>query len=558
MGRFKGYPLPLGVTEYGDYVNFSIAVSKGEKCELLLYKKGALQVEAIYEMQSDELASGVCFLGLPYRLVKGREYLYRVDGNVLLDPYAKELCAYEHEGIREVRAKVLLDSFDWEGDMPLRIPTDEVIAYSIHVRGFTKDKSSRIKNKGSFKGVVEKLPYLKGLGINQIQCMPVYAFHEHKNYTNYWGYGDGHFFAPQPKYAVLKSAARELKEMVKACHKAGVEVVLHVPFSENCTHQMAIDCMRYFVMEYHIDGFVVEPMRVSVEDARKDPILKDTKILALKQDYMMDMRRFLRGDNHTIEGVMYWLTRVSDTVGYYNFVASHNGFTLADTFTYNEKHNEANGENNQDGPDYNCSFNCGVEGPTKKRGVQSLRKQMQKNAFFLLMTSQGTPCILAGDEFSNSQQGNNNVYCQDNELAWLDWRQVRKEKELFEFVKYLITLRRKYPILHSASQLQGRDYVGCGVPDVSFHSELAWQTPSGMACKSLGVYYHDDKADVTECFAAYNVDEEEQLIALPALGKGKKWHRVCSTIALFDEETALDNQRTIKLQPREMALYIGK
>ena len=556
MGKFKGYPLPLGVTEYGDYVNFSIAAFKDQKCELYLYKKGELQTEAVYELLRGENIGDVAYIGLPIRKVRGREYNYCINGKIVTDPYVKELCKYENE----VRGKALLDAYDWEEDKSPRIPDYEVVAYSMHVRGLTMHKSSRVKNKGCFKGVIEKIPYLKELGVNQIQCMPIYAFDEGESYTNYWGYGDGFFFAPQGKFATLKSAVRELKDMIKQCHRAGIEVVLNLPFSDMFTPQMVMDCLRFYVMEYHIDGFVLEPTRVSVEGAKADPILKDVKILIQKNDYMMDMRRFLRGDNGTIDGVMYWLKQVSEPVGSYNYIATHNGFTLADVFSYNEKHNEANGENNQDGPDYNCSYNCGAEGVTRKKGVQALRRQMVKDAFFLLLTSQGTPCILAGDEFSNSQQGNNNVYCQDNELAWLDWRQMRKETDLWKYVRTLIQLRQKYPILHSETPLLGRDYMGCGVPDVSFHSELAWQTPSGMACKSLGVYYHDEKQTISECFAAYNVDTEDKIIALPALARGKRWHLVLSTMGTEEglQELLLDNQRTVTLKAREMALYIGK
>lgn len=557
MSKFKGYPLPLGVTEYGDYVNFSIAVPKGQKCELYLYKKGALQEEAVYELLRSENTGDVAYIGIPTRKVRGREYNYCINGKMVTDPYVKELCIYESG---EVRGKALLDAYDWEGDKPPRIPNSEVVAYSVHVRGLTMHKSSGVKHKGCFKGVVEKIPYLKGLGINQIQCMPVYAFQDGKNYINYWGYGDGFFFAPQVKYATLKSAARELKDMIKQCHRAGIEVIFNLPFSAKFTPQMVMDCLRFYVMEYHVDGFILDPVRVSVEGAYADPILKASKILVQKHDYMEDMCCFLRGDAGQIDNVMCLLKQVSDPVGSYNYVSTHNGFTLADAFSYNEKHNEANGENNQDGPDCTYNFNCGVEGPTRKKEVQELRRQMIKNAFFLLLTSQGTPCILAGDEFANSQRGNNNVYCQDNELAWLDWRQARKETELLDYVRTLIDIRRKYPILHSDAPLSGRDYTGCGVPDVSFHSELAWQTPSGEHCKSVGVYYHDERQTISECFVAYNVDTEEKIVALPALSKGKQWHLVLSTADTEEssKERLLENQRTVKLRAREMALYIGK
>ena len=557
MGRYSGSPLPLGVTEQGEYVNFSISVSGVKCCKLLLYRKGAEQVESSWKMLCNDVADGICYIALPRRIVKGREYLYEMDGKFVIDPYAKELCTCT-SGM--TRSKVLLDSYDWEGDRPLQIPQSDVIAYSLHVRGFTKNKSSKVRGKGTFKGIVEKIPYLLELGVNQIQCMPIYAFNVAENYTNYWGYGEGFYFAPQPKYAIMKSAAREWKDTIKACHRAGIEVVLNLPFSESFTPQMIVDCLRHYVLEYHIDGFLLDPMRVSIEGAKADPILMHCKIWEQKQDYCMDVRRFLRGDNYTIEGMMFWQKANTAQIGSCNYVASHNGFTLADAFSYNEKHNEDNGENNQDGPDYNCSYNCGKEGITRKKSVLELRRQMMKNAFFILLTAQGVPCILAGDEFANSQAGNNNVYCQDNETAWLDWRQCSKETWLVSYVKRLIAIRKKCPILHSAAPLLGRDYVGCGVPDVSFHSELAWQIPSGMSCKSMGIYYHDDKQEISECFVAYNADEEARIIALPALSRGRKWHLVISTQDQDGEigEWPLENQRSITLAAREMALYIGK
>lgn len=557
MGKFKGYPLPLGVTEYGDYVNFSVEAKGAKNCRLFLYKKGAGQVKTIYEMQQSDVTGDVRYIGLPARLVKGREYVYEMDGVFKIDAYAKELCIYENG---EKRSKVLLDTYDWEDDAPLQIPEHHVVAYSMHIRGLTRHKSSGVRHKGCFKGVIERLPYLQKLGINQIQCMPVYAFEDGKNYTNYWGYGEGYFFAPHPRYASGRSAVRELKDMVKACHRAGIEVVLNLPFSAEFLPQMVIDCLRHYVMEYHIDGFLLQSARVNMAGVKGDPILKNVKILEQKDDYMMAMRRFLIGTDDSIEETMEWLKSHTGAVGSYNYVAGHNGFTLADAFSYNEKHNEANGENNQDGPDCNYSFNCGVEGPTRKKEVQMLRRQMIKNAFFMLFTSQGTPCILAGDEFANSQQGNNNVYCQDNELAWLDWKQAKKEDELLAYVKCLIALRKRYPVLGSDKALLGKDYVGCGVPDVSFHSELAWQAPSGQGCRSVGVYYHDERLTISECFVAYNAANEERQIALPALAKGKKWHRVVSSTEKEDmgKERIPDNQRAVMLKPREMALYIGK
>lgn len=201
------------------------------------------------------------------------------------------------------------------------------------------------------------------------------------------------------------------------------------------------------------------------------------------------MRRFLKGDEGMVGDVIYWLRHSSEGEGIFNNIAGHTGFTMYDMVSYDGKHNEANGEQNQDGPDYNYSWNCGAEGPTKKKSVLELRKKQLYNAWFLLLTAQGTPCILAGDEFANTQKGNNNVYCQDNSTAWLDWRKLEKEAELHAFVKALIRIRKQYPVFAPAKEMQGLDKTRCGVPDVSYHGESAWRTPSEVYSRQLGVYY---------------------------------------------------------------------
>ena len=250
--------------------------------------------------------------------------------------------------------------------------------------------------------------------------------------------------------------------MVKACHRAGIEVVLNLPFSEHIMPQMMEECLRYYVLEYHIDGFILNPVLAPMEAILADPLLKRTKILQNKEDFQITMRRFLKGDEGMVPGVMWWLKQQSKEQRSCNYITSHNGFTLADLVSYDGKHNEANGENNQDGPDYNYSWNCGAEGATRRKAVLELRKKQMRNAFFLLLMAQGTPCLLAGDEFANSQKGNNNVYCQDNETAWLNWKQLEKEKELFDYVRNLIALRKRLPILHSEKPLLGRDEMAVG------------------------------------------------------------------------------------------------
>lgn len=555
MREKKGSPLPLGVTEYEDCVNFSIAADRKSSCYLLIYEKGTETPKQRIKLSESDAVGEVRFAVLSKEIVKNCEYDYEIDEIKCVDPYVKWVVKRKDGSLR---GRVLTEAYDWEGDKPLDLPYDEVIAYSMHIRGFTKHFSSRVKNKGTFLGVIEKIPYLQELGINQIQCMPVYHFKEQKKYVNYWGYGDAFCFAPQSGYAAGDNPVNELKDMVKACHKAGIEVVLNLPFSEEISPQMIEECLRYYVMEYHVDGFLLNPFVAPMQGILADPILKRTKILQNKEDFQVVMRRFLKGDEGMTEGVMWWLRQHSKKIGSCNYITSHNGFTMADLVSYDSKHNELNGEDNKDGPEYNYSWNCGVEGVTRKKTVMALRKKQMRNAFFLMLMAQGTPCLLAGDEFANSQKGNNNVYCQDNETAWLNWNKLEKEKELFSYVKRLIAIRKAHPILHSKEPLKGRDEMSCGVPDVSYHGENAWQVPSDIASRQVGVYYHGEGQNDNDCFIAYNMHWIEHKFALPALPKGKKWYRILSTAKDETKEQLEENQKETLVGERSIVMYLGR
>lgn len=543
MKRVKGYPLPLGISERGEYVNFSVVVSQGERCILKLYKKGEAEAIEELELLENDSVGEVRFVALLKEDVKNLEYMYEIDGALAVDPYAKSVSEYE----TETRAKVYMETYDWDGDNVLRIPEEENVAYSMHVRGFTKDSSSPAVEKGTFRAVIEMIPYLKELGINQIQCMPVYAFQE-----NYWGYGEAYWFAVKDLYAAVDSAETELKDMIKACHKAGIEVVLHMPFEGNLSKQIMFECLRYYVVEYHVDGFVLNPYVIGIEEAAADPVLKGTKLLVCRDDFQNTMRQFLKGDEGQIEHVMWWLRQKGATNHSYNYVTKHQGFTLHDLVSYNEKHNVANGELNQDGVDQNFSWNCGEEGPTKQKAIQELREKQIRNAFFLVLFANGTPCILAGDEFYNSQAGNNNVYCQDNAVAWLNWKQDEEGKKLQEYVKQLITLRKKSIFLY-------RDLVNKdNLPVISYHGKEAWRAPSGVESRSLGVYYHDEKGELQDVYVAYNMLWYKQDFALPELQGGKKWRLVMTTEDGIFEERMEAEMRVATVPGRTIAVFIGK
>lgn len=565
MKVVQGAPLPLGVSRQKEALNFAVEVKEGKQCTLLLYKCGEnVPMEKI--PMKEEAGTGtvrcVMLSDLPAQVC---EYNYEIDGKIVTDPYAKGIAGRERWNDQadftphQVRGKLpQKEEYPWEDDCPLRIPEEDVIAYSLHVRGFTRHSSSKVKKKGTFRGVMEKLPYLKELGINQIQCMPVYEFEERGRKVNYWGYGEGFFFAPKAAYAADHDAQKELKELVKTCHREGIEVVLDFPFTAQTRFQIVEDCLRYYVMEYHIDGFLLNPYQVPVEFLRRDPVLSGTKLLIKDESFQNTMRRFLKGDEGMIASVAEQFRRKTSVSGSCNYITNHTGFTLEDLVSYDAKHNEANGEQNQDGPDYNYSWNCGVEGKTRKKQIVKLRQGQKRNAMFLLMTAQGTPCLLAGDEFGNSQGGNNNVYCQDNETGWVDWSRLEREKSFFHYVKELIVFRKKHGILHQKEALTGTDRSGSGIPDISYHGEAAWQIQQEASSRQLGILYSGSPKKESNCFLLYNMHWIAHSFALPALPKDQAWYQVMSTEEGFYEQPLLiEGKRSIILEGRSVAAFVA-
>lgn len=564
MRTNKGRIYPLGASVLENGVNFSVAVEQGKKCELLLYKAGGKSPFWNIEMKEEPNHGMLRAIQVEGLKPEEWEYNFRIDGSECLDPYVRAVSCKKNWGEpleegKVPRGRIVVDDYDWEGDAPLQIPYEEVVAYSLHVRGFTKHSSSKVKNKGTFSGVVEKIPYMRHLGINQIHLMPIYEFEENGKYKNYWGYGEAYWFAPKAAYAKSHDQVKELKDMVKSCHRSGIEVILNLPFTAEVSHSNIVECIHYYMLEFHVDGFIVNPYCAPFEELRKDPLLSNTKILRQKDDFQDIMRRFLKGDEGMIDGVMWWLRHTTGKDGVFNYIASHTGFTLNDLVSYDRKHNELNGEKNQDGPDYNYSWNCGAEGPSRKKAVVELRKNQIKNACMLLLFAQGMPCIHAGDEFLNSQKGNNNVYCQDNETGWLNWSKEGEEHWLFRFVRDLIAFRRKHPVLHCKEELAGIDRVASGVPDISYHGEAAWQVPSEVSSRQLGIYYYGEAFGDVSCFVAYNMHWLAHSFALPALTKKKKWYLAVSTQdGVLEEEILLENQKEVIVDERTICIFIGR
>ena len=560
MKTAVGFPFPQGCTVEGQTANFSVAVPEGQTCELIIYKKGARASAFSQKMPYSDVAGNLHFLSVVLEQPEDYEYCYKIGGKIVPDPYGKAFSGREHWSVskgkekRTLRTRIVTDTFDWEKSQFPHLKKEDVIAYSLHVRGFTKHSSSGVAHKGTFDGVTEKLPYLQKLGINQIHLMPVYEFDENQRHVNYWGYGKAYFFAPKASYAA-GDPVNEMKSLVRQMHLAGIEVILEMPFTEGTTFSLILDCLRYWVMQYHVDGFIVNPYICNPDELAKDPVLAKSKILKKEDGFQNVMRRFLKGDEGMIRDVICQLKNQDTQL--YNYIASHNGFTLCDVVSYDGKHNEANGENNLDGPDYNYSWNCGAEGNSRKKAVNELRKNQIFNAFFLLLFAQGMPCILSGDEFMNTQKGNNNAYCQDNLISWLDWNQLSRQEELYTFVCRLIALRKA---CMKQTAKKSEDTMGrSGIPQISYHGEDAWQMPAGRASRQLGVFYHEESTE-KDFYIAYNMHWLSHSFALPSLPKGMEWVCIAGTKeGVLDEKEAVPvKDKKVQLEERTIKVFVGR
>lgn len=565
------YPMGLTRTEKG--IHAAVAAAAKE-CSLLLYakkqgKNSGKQGEPIRIPFPEEGRRGLVWeMSLSGDWFDGYTYGFEADGKAFSDPCGTAFLGREKWGDL-AHADVLLttpvaeEPFDWEGDKPLQIPYEDCIVYRAHVRGLTKHPSSGVQEKGTFRGILEKLPYIKELGITTLELLPVAEFQEvmmpehqegnpygKKEPTgklNYWGYAPAFSYAAKASYAGKgRSASAELKNLVKELHRAGIELVTELFFTGKETPAQVLDIVRFWVREYHVDGIhLVGSAPAWILET--DPYLADTKLWATSwQDpkaapgrkkhlaeyhdgFLVDMRRALKGDEDQMSSLTFRSRRNPAGCGVINYMATTNGFTLMDMVCYDQKHNEANGEDNRDGTDYNCSWNCGAEGPVRKKKITAIRNQQLRNAVLMLFLSQGTPMLLAGDEFGNSQNGNNNAYCQDNEISWVDWRKQKTNGDLLAFVKHVIAFRKAHPVFHMPEEPRVMDYRSCGKPDVSYHGLNAWKPEFESFRRQIGIMYWgeygkkaDGSADDT-FFVAYNMHWEPHPFALPHLPKEKQW-----------------------------------
>lgn len=676
-GFFRMY----GACVASNGVSFTINSHGATRCTLLLFKPQAPKPYAripfpdsyrigdtysmlVYDIKPDEFEYAFSFDG-PYEPAKG---LLFNEENVLLDPYSRAVTGQRKWGEKpeggkdfEYRARVVKSNFDWGNIKQLEQPFEDLVIYETHVRGYTKDKSSGVSAPGTFAGLKDKIPYLKDLGINAVELMPIFEFDEMESARvvdgvqlyNYWGYNTVSFFAPNTSYAFNEEhnhEGDELKSLIKALKENGIEVILDVVFNHtaegnemgpcfsfkgidnnvyymltpdahyynfsgcgnvmNCNHPVVrsfiIDCLRHWAIEYRVDGFRFDlasilgrdqngaPMANPpiLESLAFDPVLGKMKLIAEAWDagglyqvgsfpswnrwaewngrYRDDMRSFLKGDDGMAGNA---ITRITGSRDLYspesrghkasvNFMTCHDGFTLYDLYSYNEKHNEKNGWNNTDGDNNGHSWNCGAEGETDDPNVNGLRRRLIKNAFAALLCSRGPAMFFAGDEFCNTQFGNNNAYCQDNIISWLDWSRLEEFKEIHDFVRHMIQFRKEHPILRKMTKPSS-----CQFPEISVHNGTPFNASTDYKTKLIGIMYAGRNEEDTEddiVFYCMNAYWEPLVMQLPVLPNGKHWHVDTNTNAeYFDGEdftakTELLGVNTIRVPARTTIILVAE
>lgn len=612
-GNEHGYPLLLGANKIGNSYNFAVDVPLGQEASLLLYYRHGKTPALEIPFSEESRVGRICSMSLGDFPAKDYEYNYRIGGEIVQDPCAYEIRGREKfgaplaEDAHHVRCAFLPeDSYDWEGDRHPGLSYEEMILYKVHTRGYTKLVKNKMPSarKGTFAGLRSMIPYWTELGVNAIELMPSYEFWEVAPKTetkglvsqrrdeerlNYWGYLPGFYFAPKRSYCASKEPEREFRDFVKALHRAGMECIMEFYFPAQTDPMTALRALQFWNLYYHVDGFQLVGEGVPTEMLLKDGVLSGAKLLVsgydigavfpeqppaqrnvavLDYSFLTDMRRFLKSDEDMLSAVAGHIRANSNYHGVINFMTCQDGFTMQDLVSYNYKNNEANGENNQDGSGYNYSWNCGLEGPTRKKAVISIRERQVKNAFLMMLLSQGVPMIYGGDEFGNSQKGNNNAYCQDNEVGWTDWRVFQKNQKLFQFVKEAIAFRKAHSILHMGRELKESDYKAVGFPDISFHGERAWYAGWENTSRLLGVMYcgayggNSQEPREEDIYVGYNFHWETRSLALPNLPEGRVWKKIADSGESPEEGAfstrAGDCRKTVEIAPRTIVVLAAK
>ncbi len=617
--------MPLGVSLQNNMFNFAVAMPGSSSCNLVLFKKGETDPAEVIPMEASALGVFTVAVQIPKKAgYTGYEYLYQTGEKYICDPYAAKLCGRENFGEEPAYVRAEVYAAAEEAAPYQRHALSDLVLYKLHVRGFTMGNASGVKRKGTFAGLTEKIPYLKELGINAVLLLPVVEFDEleagHKTAAgpvigaparvyqgqkeakvvaknskagllaeekpaikvNYWGYADSFYFAPKTAYAANKEkACQEFKQMVDKLHGAGIDVYLEMMFRGSVSQSFMLDCLRYWVRVYGVDGFRISEQQLPVDLVAGDVYLKNTafmisdvpewlknkypnRLLEYRESFCMEMRRLLKGDEGMVPALTHYMKDRREEAARVHFIADHNGFTLADLYSYDVRHNEANGEGGKDGSEYNFSWNCGEEGPTKSKKTQALRLRMMKNALAVTLLSQGTPMLLAGDEFGRTKQGNNNAYCQDNEISWLDWSLVKKNKDFSEFVKAVLAFRKEHPVFTMERTLRETDFIGCGWPEISVHGTSPWQVDTS-AYNRLAAYLYcgsyvrrADRTFEDNFCVLFNMHWEKHEFELPKM-EGVTWKIVFDTAAGKGLKKVEDfNGKSLILEARSVVLLKSK
>ena len=605
----KGNPYLHGANRTAEGYNFALDVPEGETVKLLLYKKGGKVPKYILPFPEEEKMGRICAMEVKGISGETYEYNYEIDGKIYQDPFAYCIRGKKHfgertENVHKMRCGFLPEEkYSWEGDKPPGISYENMVLYKLHVRGYTKLAPNLGRKKGTFAGLTEMIPYWKELGVNTLELMPAYEFVEvpplkqegEKEYitdrkensrVNYWGYASGYYLSPKRAYCTADNVQNEVRDFIKALHKAGMECIMEFYFPGETNPFAALRALQFWKTYYHIDGFHIQGEGVPAELILRDGILSDTKIMIEGYDFsgfyggkepkkrvlaeynrsfLEDMRRFLKSDEGMTEGALWHVRKNSGFHGVVNFMTCQDGFTLHDLVSYNYKHNEENGENNEDGSSYNYSWNCGIEGNTRKLAVRQMRERQMRNAFLMMILSQGTPMIYAGDETGNSQEGNNNAWCQDNPVGWTDWKGLKRNASLFAFVKNALAFRADHPILHMSRELKGTDYLAKGFPDISFHGERAWYVSYENTSRLFGVMYYsayEEEGKDEFIYVGYNFHWEERSLALPNLPEGYSWKKVADTGDLKEGGKFLPSEeeykKAVTAAPRTIVVLTGR
>ena len=610
-------PYPLGAHPEEGSIRFSFASGKKD-CGIIIYdRESGKRLQKVPFRQEDRMGNVYCrYLELdPGKIA----YQFYEEDRLLADLQARGFRSKPVYGKTRKNGDHLAvfpgEDFDWEQDRHPMLSYGESVCYCLHVRGFTMHASSGVAHRGTFAGLTEKLDYLQEIGVTTVELQPVYEFdetpaevhpqtspdmaavtgkkeEEQPGYRvlNYWGYQEGFYYAPKAAYAAGNDPAEEFRQMVKEFHKRKMEVILQFYFSKGMDPSEIGNILRFWVLSYHVDGFHLMGDGVPAQALAGDPALAATKLwyysfdtseiydpgqkpeyrnlAEYRDDYLYTMRRFLKGDDNMLSGVLYEMRHIPANMGRIHYLSNYYGFTLMDMVSYDHKHNEANGEGNRDGNDYNCSWNCGEEGISRRKKVLALRKKQLQNAFCMLLLTQSTPLLFMGDEFGNSQQGNNNPYCQDNKTTWLNWQDSRKNKDLLDFWKQMIAFRKSHPILHPEEELRILDSLSCGYPDLSYHGQNAWRPQTESYNRHVGIMYCGKYAKNAQgeedsfLYVAMNMHWEPQKLAFPKLPKGMEWKQVLATEKMEDSLTTREKEEQTKDQtgiiaPRSIAVYEG-